>query len=120
MESLQQNLLMSIPDLQPEELIGIKELTKDMSESQKQQFVMFYSGKRKKPQEILLLACIGFVVIAGIHRFVLGQVGMGILYVLTGGLCLIGTIVDVVNHKKLATEYNLKQMYEAATMAKSM
>ncbi|MBI1341974.1 MAG: NINE protein [Terrimonas sp.] len=120
MDQMQQNLFMSIPDLQPEEIIGIKELSKDMTDNQRQQFIMFYSGKRKKPQEILLLTCIGFIAIAGIHRFVLGQVGMGILYVLTGGLCLIGTIVDVVNYKTLATEFNLKQMYEAGSMAKSM
>lgn len=119
MEPNSQNLLLTIPDLQPEEIMGIKELTKDMTENQKNQFYLLYNGKRKKPQEILLLTCIGFVAIAGIQRFVLGQVAMGILYVLTAGFCLIGTIVDVVNHKKLATDYNLKQMYEAGVMAKS-
>jgi TM2 domain-containing membrane protein YozV len=110
------NYLMSMPDLQPEELAGIKELTANMSESQLQQFYTLYSGKRKKPQEILLLTCLGFVVVAGIQRFVVGQVGMGILYLFTGGLCLIGTIVDVVNYKRLATDYNLTQMYESARM----
>lgn len=120
MEGMPQNMLMTIPDLQAEEIMGIKELTKDMTDSQKQQFMLLYSGKRKKPQEILLLTCIGFIAIAGIQRFVLGQIGMGILYVLTGGLCVIGTIIDVVNYKKLATEYNLKQMYESGAMAKNM
>ena len=110
------NYLMGMPDLQPEELAGIKELTANMSESQLQQFHMLYSGKRKKPQEILLLTCLGFIVVAGIQRFVVGQVGMGILYLFTGGLCLIGTIVDVVNYKRLATDYNLTQMYESARM----
>lgn len=110
------NYLMGMPDLQPAEMAGIKDLTSSMSEAQQQQFFMLYTGKRKKPQEILLLTCLGFVVVAGIQRFVLGQVGMGVLYLLTGGLCLIGTIVDVVNYKKLATDYNLTQMYEAAQM----
>jgi TM2 domain-containing membrane protein YozV len=110
------NYLMGMPDLQPEEMAGIKDLTANMSESQKQQFYMLYSGKRKKPQEILLLTCLGFVVVAGIQRFVVGQVGMGLLYLLTGGLCLVGTIIDVINYKKLATEYNLTQMYEASRM----
>lgn len=110
------NLLMSIPDLQPEELGGINDLVKDMSVEQQQQFILLYSGKRKKPQEILLLTCLGFVVVAGIQRIVIGQIGMGILYLFTGGLCLIGTIIDVVNYKKLATDYNLTQMYEAARM----
>lgn len=115
-----QSLLMSIPDIQPEEIVGIREITKDMNEQQQQNFIMIYNGKRKKPQEILLLTCLGFVVVAGIQRFVLGQVGMGILYLLTGGLCLIGTIVDVINYKQLATDYNLKQMYEAGSMTKMM
>ena len=115
-----QNLLMTLPDLQPEELVGIKELTKDMTEEQQQNFIMIYNGKRKKPQEILLLTCLGFIGVAGIQRFVLGQIGMGILYLLTYGICLIGTIVDVVNYKQLATDYNLKQMYEAGSMTKMM
>jgi hypothetical protein len=38
------------------------------------------------------------------------------LYLFTGGLCLIGTIVDLVNYKRLATDYNLTQMYESARM----
>jgi TM2 domain-containing membrane protein YozV len=110
------NYLMGFQDLQPEEMAGFKELTSSMTESQQQQFFMLYTGKRKKPQEILLLTCLGFVVVAGIQRFVLGQVGMGVLYLFTGGLCLIGTIVDLVNYKKLATDYNLTQMYESARM----
>ena len=67
---------------------------------------MFYRGKRRSPQEILLFTLLGFIIIAGVQRFVIGQIGMGILYLLTGGLCLIGTIVDLVNHRTLALEYN--------------
>jgi hypothetical protein len=37
---------------------------------------------------------------------------MGILYLLTGGLCLIGTIVDLINYKNLAFEYNQKVAQE--------
>ncbi|KIC91163.1 MULTISPECIES: NINE protein [unclassified Flavihumibacter] len=111
-----QNYLAGLTDLQPEEMAGINELTKNMTASQQQQFFMLYQGKRKKPQDILLLTCLGFIVIAGVQRFVIGQVGMGLLYLFTGGLCLIGTIVDVVNYKKLATDYNLEQMYEASRM----
>ena len=110
------NYLMGMPDLQPEEVAGIKQLTAEMTEAQAEQFYLLYTGKRKKPMEILLLTCLGFVVVAGVQRFVLGQVGMGILYLFTGGLCLIGTIVDLVNYKRLATDYNLTQMYESARM----
>ncbi len=110
------NYLSMFPDLQPEEMAGINELTKSMSETQKQQFFLLFQGKRKKPGDILLLTCLGFIVVAGVQRFVIGQVGMGLLYLFTGGLCLIGTIVDLINYKKLATDYNLQQMYEASRM----
>ena len=45
-----------------------------------------------------LICCIlGFVTVGGIHRFVTGHIVLGVVYLLTGGLCLIGTIVDLVN-----------------------
>jgi hypothetical protein len=40
------------------------------------------------------------------------------LYLFTGGLCLIGTIVDLVNHKSIAQEYNQKVAMEAAQMSR--
>ena len=54
----------------------------------------------------------------GIHRFVLNQIGMGILYLLTGGICLIGTIVDLVNYQRLTFEFNQPIAQQAAMMVK--
>jgi TM2 domain-containing membrane protein YozV len=65
---------------------------------------------------ILVTACLGFIGFAGIHRFITGQIGMGILYFFTAGLCLIGTIIDLINHQKLAFEYNRKQANEVLVM----
>ena len=31
---------------------------------------------------------------------------MGLLYFFTGGLCFIGTIIDIINYKKNAFEFN--------------
>ena len=73
-----------------------------------------YRNQRKDETTILLFTLIGFVVIAGIQRFVLGHIGLGILYLLTAGLCFIGTIVDAINHKKLAAEYNVKTASQIA------
>jgi TM2 domain-containing membrane protein YozV len=56
------------------------------------------------------------VCFAGIHRFLIGQIGMGILFLLTGGLCFIGTIVDAINHKKLAFEYNQEMIAESIAL----
>lgn len=44
----------------------------------------------------ILLACLGIFGVAGIHRFYVGKAGTGVLWLLTGGLFLIGTIVDIV------------------------
>lgn len=44
----------------------------------------------------LLLCCLGFLGFAGIHKFYEGKVGMGVLYLLTCGLCGIGTVVDLI------------------------
>ena len=65
---------------------------------------------------ILILTLIGFFGFAGLHRFILGQIGLGILYLLTAGLCFIGTIVDLVNYKSLAYEYNVRIAHETLNM----
>jgi TM2 domain-containing membrane protein YozV len=53
-----------------------------------------------------------------VQRFVIGQIGMGLLYLFTGGFCLIGTIVDLINHKTLANDFNRQMAYESYQMAK--
>ncbi len=103
-------------DVTPEELVTINSRTKGFSDEELTHFCMIYRSKRKDPQTILLLSLLGLVFIAGIHRFVLGHTGMGILYFFTGGLCWIGTIVDAVNHKSLAMEYNAKMITETLSM----
>ena len=46
----------------------------------------------------------------------IGQIGMGLLYLFTGGLCLIGTIIDLINYQDLAFEYNRKMILESAAI----
>ena len=113
------NAFQLMPSLDGDELAFIQELIKDMDEGQAQQFAIAYMSRRKDPNNILIFTVIGFLGIAGIQRFVINQVGMGLLFLLTGGLCLIGTIVDLVNHKKLAFEYNSAQAQFVAGMMKS-
>jgi TM2 domain-containing membrane protein YozV len=52
-------------------------------------------GESGKSQLIALLLCI-LVGALGIHRFYLGYTGIGILMLLTGGLCGILLIVDLI------------------------
>lgn len=117
---MEQQLLMLLRDLQPEELATIKHVTKDMTEAQQRQFVGFYSSRRREQQMMLIVTLIGFFGVAGIQRFLLGQIGMGILYFFTGGLCLIGTIVDLVNIRQMTNDYNQQQAIEVAGMVRMM
>lgn len=47
----------------------------------------------------------------GVHRFYLGQIGMGILYFLTCGLLGIGAIVDLFMAWRLARRENARRGY---------
>ena len=105
-----------LSNVTPEELVTINSRTQGFSEDQLIQFCMIYNSKRKDPQMVLLLCLIGLFGVAGIHRFVIGHIGMGILYFFTAGLCFIGTIVDAINHKELALEYNAKMISETLAM----
>jgi TM2 domain-containing membrane protein YozV len=106
------NVLRHLPELEGMELGYIQGLMKNMDEDQASLFAQVYRARRKDAQMILILTLIGFFGFAGLHRFILGQVGLGILYILTLGLCFIGTIVDLVNYKSLAYEYNIKVAHE--------
>lgn len=113
------NLMMMLSNLEAEEAMFIQNLIKDYSEDQQKTFVMMYQNKRRDTTLILVTTIIGFFGFAGIQRFLTDQIGMGILYFFTGGLCFIGTIVDLVNYKSLAFEYNQKAAYETLHLMKT-
>jgi TM2 domain-containing membrane protein YozV len=110
------NLINLIPAIEGEELIYLQMLTKELTEEQLTNFIALYNGKRRKTDQILLGCVLGFVLVGGIQRFMIGQTGMGLLYLFTGGLCFIGTIMDTVNHKRLAFEYNQQMARESMAM----
>jgi TM2 domain-containing membrane protein YozV len=112
------NLIALIPALEADELAFLRAFTKDLPEDKLHLFVSLYNGRRKKTETILICCLFGFVGLSGIQRFVVGQIGMGFLYFFTGGLCLIGTIVDIINHKTLTFEYNQQMAIEAMGMVK--
>jgi len=113
------NVYELMPEIMGEEQMYIAGLLKNMDENQARNFVNIYRTRRRDPQTILLLTLVGFLGVAGIQRFITDQIGLGILYLLTGGICMIGTIIDLVNYKKIAFEYNQKQANQIAVMIKS-
>lgn len=53
-----------------------------------------------------LLWLLGFVGLAGIHRFYVGRPISGIIWLLTGGLFFIGQIVDLVMMPRMVDDHN--------------
>lgn len=110
------NFMSLIPALEGEELVMLQHFTRDLPEQRLMTFVALYNSKRRKTDQVLLGCVLGFLGIAGVQRFMVGQNGMGIIYFFTAGLCFIGTIMDTVNHKRLAFEYNQQMAREAMAM----
>lgn len=114
---MEYNSFASFPGVTFEEMNFLQQMSANLTENQKRNFLSIYAGRRKSAQDILLFTLLGLIGFAGIHRFILGQVGMGILYFLTAGLCLIGTVVDLINYKSLTNEFNSKMAYESMQIA---
>ena len=105
-----------MPELQGEEQLTIAQIMTDMTEEQAEQFARVYRQRRKDDTTVLLTTLLAILGIAGVNRFYLGQVGMGIAYLLTAGFCLIGSIVDIVNYRSLAHSYNEKQALDVGML----
>lgn len=116
----QQKILMMIPDINSEELYTLQSMMQGMNETQENQFLSLYKGRRKDKQLMLVLTILGFFGVAGIQCLVVGDVLMGVLYFFTAGLCFIGTIMDLININSITLKYNTAQAAEAANMVRMM
>ncbi|MDH5598455.1 MAG: hypothetical protein OEY34_04995 [Cyclobacteriaceae bacterium] len=100
------SVLEIMPELEGKELSYIQGIFNSLDESKIKLFTNVYRERRKKPQDILLFSVLGLLVVPGLQRFLLNQIGMGLLFLFTLGLCFIGSILDLINHKDLTYEYN--------------
>ena len=119
MNAIDQTLL-SLPNLDGNERIFLHNVLGELPEEQQMAALTLYRGKRKDPAIILLLCLLGLVAVAGIHRFFLNQVGMGLAYFFTAGFCFIGTIMDAINYRELTLSFNQQMAAEAVATIKVM
>ncbi|MCF8365500.1 MAG: TM2 domain-containing protein [Bacteroidales bacterium] len=105
-----------IPEAKGNEMYFLDQLLKEKDDQYVETFSNVYRARRRDPQLILLTTLLGFVLIAGIQRFLTNNIGLGILYVFTAGLCFIGTIVDAVNYENIAFDYNRRIAEEVSNM----
>ena len=102
------NTILLLPYSTLEERSMLQTLLGAKTEEEKSKFMTSYIIQRKDPQQILIFTLIGFLGFAGIQRFVIDEIFMGILYFITAGFCGLGTIIDAIRYKELAFEYNRK------------
>jgi hypothetical protein len=110
----------SLPGMDYEEFMMIKQGINGLTEEQQKQFTMIYQSRRRDPQIILFATLAGFLGFAGLQRFLTNQIGLGILFFFTAGLCLVGTIIDLINYKRIAMDYNRSAMFQSQQFAKMM
>lgn len=91
--------------LPAEKIVFLKEKMKNIDE---ERFALISSVEFKDPTTILLVSI--FLGSLGIDRFMLGETGMGILKLLTCGLCGILTIVDWFGVQKKTKELNYNKL----------
>jgi TM2 domain-containing membrane protein YozV len=113
-----QNAYMMFDGMTPEEFAFLQQATSALDENQQRYFMGVYSSKRRNPQDVMLATLAGFLGVSGVQRFLTDQIGMGLLYFFTAGFCFIGTIVDLINYKSIANEYNQKMAFESFNISK--
>lgn len=88
-----------------EKIMYLKEKLKTIDE---QKFSLLSTIEMKDPTTILLISI--FLGNLGIDRFMLGDTGMGVLKLLTGGVCGILTIIDWFTVSKKTKELNFNNV----------
>lgn len=110
MNESQVNLFMSqnLKNFSPTQISDIKSKLMSLPDDKS---TVIMSLEFRDPTTILLLSL--FFGGWGVDRFLLGNVGIGILKLLTGGCCGILWLVDLINYKKMTQGYNYKKFIEA-------
>lgn len=88
-----------------------------LTQNQMQTFLLVYESRRKNPNDILLATLLGFLGLAGVQRFMTKQYLLGFLFLVTGGFLGIGTLIDLLSHRKIANDYNRHLAYECYHIA---
>lgn len=91
--------------LPAEKIVFLKQKLLEADESK---FTLISAVELKDPTTLLLVSI--FVGGLGIDRFMLGDTGMGVLKLLTGGLCGILTIVDWFTVQNRTRELNFNRL----------
>lgn len=85
-------------------------LTQNLSDQEKMLFQSQYASEKKDPTTVLILSVLFGTL--GVDRFMLGDMGMGLLKLFTAGLCGILWLIDIFTTKGRADTYNRNKAQE--------
>ena len=91
--------------LPAEKIMFVRERLSEMDDTK---FTLLASVEMKDPTTLLLVSI--FLGSLGIDRFMLGDIGMGVLKLLTLGVCGVLTIIDWFGISNKTKEYNFNNL----------
>lgn len=94
------------------ELLELKQVAQGLTDQEIIDFFKIYKLKRKDPDNGFGLCFFTLLGIGGLNRFYYDNIVLGFLYLFTGGLCGVGTIIDLINNKNIALKANKKIMIQ--------
>ena len=106
------DIMRVLPELEGQELASIAALVGPLTEQQGLMFGQGYRGRRKSIATAWILYAILLLGFAGIHRFYLRSIGLGVVYLLTWGFCGIGLIIDLFLINSLTRSHNAAVAHE--------
>ena len=113
------DIIKFMPELEGQELVTVGAVIREMTDEQALYFAQGYRGRRKSTGTAYLLLLLSLLGLAGINRFYLGSIVMGIVYLLTWGFCGIGLIVDLFITKGMTEKANMQKASEMAMLIRS-
>lgn len=93
--------------LPAETLYSVKEALEKLPDENS---LYLHSVQLKDPNTAMVLSLVGLLGIAGLDRFYIGDIGLGIAKLLTVGACYIWTIVDLFTITKKTKEQNYNNL----------
>ena len=92
----------------------VREIEGMLYEMDERRFLHVSAQDYKDPTTMLLLSI--FTGQWGVDRFIMGDVGMGVLKLLTGGVCGVLWIIDIVNSNRDTRQYNYRLFMDNAAI----
>jgi hypothetical protein len=100
--------------------LGPKAKSRSSRPSRRRALIVEYRRPKEGPKPVRYNVVVAYILWlvsgfgwCGFHRFYLGKVGTGILWMLTGGLCGIGSIYDAVTLTRQVQDANVRYEVEA-------